>query len=495
MEQSKQSAKQKKRAVASPDALSEITPKQADRQKSGRPFSYWLQKNRYYHRRLITFYQFMVPKNSAVLVLNCKNGYLLDALQPAVGVGIDVDADCIAAAQTMYAKKGYQFVVGAVADLRHGQQFDYIVLPLVTMESDDIQAVFEQLKPFCHSGTRIIIESYSYLWAPLLWCMQKCGLRRPTRFKNWVSAYDVRNFLSLAGMQVVTSGQRMLLPLHIPILSWLCNKFLVHVPLVKQLCLHQWFVARPLPVAANPRDYTVSVIIPCRNEKGNIEAAVRDCPVMGKHTEYIFVEGHSTDGTLDEIKRVTAAYADKDISWYTQEGKGKGDAVRKAFSHATGDVLIILDSDLTVDPQEMPKFFTALVSGRGECINGSRLVYGMESGAMRLLNSLANFGFGIIVSWGMGQRVKDTLCGTKALWRSDYQKLAAQRTTFGLHDPFGDFDLLFGAAKLNRKIVDLPVRYKARTYGETKFSTFSCVGHGLQLLRMCLIGMSKFRFR
>lgn len=461
---------------------------------SQHPFSYWLRKNRYYHACIKKFYRFVVSPEASVLHVNCKNGYLLDAMQPLVGVGVDTNELFITEARQQY--KEFQFYTGSVDAITVSHKFDYVVLSLVTMEVDDVQALFQQLHRFVHPGTRVIVETYSYLWEPVLWLTQKLGLRRPTRFKNWLSRYDVDNFLYLAGFEAVTTGSYVLFPLWIPFFSWFCNVLLAPLPLIRTLCLQQWLIARPKPPVRRLEDSTVSVIVACCNERGNIERVVRECPMMGRGTEIIFVEGNSTDGTLDEIKRVAEQYKEShNISWYVQDGIGKGDAVRKGFAYAKGDVLMILDADLTMPAPELSKFFKALVSGKGELINGSRLVYGMESEAMRFLNLITNFCFGLSFSWTLGQRIKDTLCGTKVMWKKDYECLARQRVAFGLHDPFGDFDLIFGAAKLNLKIVDMPIRYKNRTYGTTKIGNKGRFRHGVMLLWMNLIAMRKFKFR
>ena len=236
----------------------------------------------------------------------------------------------------------------------------------------------------------------------------------------------------------------------------------------------------------------VSVVIPCRNERGNVAAAVERTPAMGRHTELIFVEGHSTDGTAEAIEAAIRAHPQRAISLLSQgERAGKGDAVRLGFAHAKGDVLMILDGDLTVRPEDLPKFLDALVAGHGELINGSRLVYQRPQQAMRVLNVLGNKVFSWLFSFLLDQRFRDTLCGTKVLLRSDYQRIAANRAYFGDFDPFGDFDLLFGAARLNLKIAELPVRYLERSYGSTNIQRFR---HGWLLFRMCLLAMRRIKF-
>lgn len=457
---------------------------------TSKTFDYWLKKNKYYHAQLIKFYQCAIPQGSTVLQINCANGYLLDALKPSWGVGIDTDESCIAQAKERYPS--YTFYCGDTSMLPQQEPFDFIILSLATMQTYDIQDLFMSLRRFCKPSTRLILDHYAYMWEPVLDITRKLGLRRPTKLKNWVSGEDLRTFLALSGYEVVTEGRYMMMPAYFPLISALCNKFLIHMPFINRLSLQHWIIARPSAVQVNTQTVSVSVIVPCRNERGNVEPAIVRTPIMGKETEIIFIEGNSKDGTFDEIKRVIEAYPERNIRGFVQDGKGKGDAVRKGFAAARGDILMILDGDLTMPPEELPKFFDALISGKGEFINGSRLVYGMENGAMRFLNLLANFFFSVLFSWLLDQKVKDTLCGTKVLWAKDYNKIVANRHFFGDFDPFGDFDLLFGAAKLNLKIIDMPIHYKNRTYGSTQIRRFY---HGWILLGMSLLALKKLKFR
>jgi glycosyltransferase involved in cell wall biosynthesis len=315
----------------------------------------------------------------------------------------------------------------------------------------------------------------------------------PQQRQNWLALGDIENLLSLAGFEVIRSGYRLLFPAWIPGVSWLANRLMAKLPGIRKLCLVQYVIARPAGArSVNPDAYSVSVVIPCRNERGNIENAVARMPRMGRSTELIFVDGNSTDGTAVEIERVARAYGSR---WpirllHQGDGTGKGDAVRKGFAAATGDVLMILDADLTVPPEDLPKFFDALTRGKGEFINGTRLVYPMERQAMRTLNLLGNKFFSVAFTWLLEQRFRDTLCGTKVLFKRDYEKIAANRHYFGDFDPFGDFDLIFGASRLNLKIVEVPVRYRERTYGVTNIKRFS---HGWLLLRMCGVAFYKLK--
>jgi glycosyltransferase involved in cell wall biosynthesis len=301
---------------------------------------------------------------------------------------------------------------------------------------------------------------------------------------------DIANLLWLSGFEVVRQGTDVLLPAKVPVISEILNRVGSKLPIVREASLVDFFVARAATeVMVDPLP-TVSVICPCKDEKGNIREAVARTPVMGRATELIFVEGNSTDGTREEIEAVIRDYRGPLTLRLVDQGpgKGKGSAVRRGFEAAQNEVLMILDSDLTVPPEDLPKFYRTLVTGKGDFINGVRLVYPMEGEAMRFLNLLGNKFFGAALSWLLEQPIKDSLCGTKVLYRKDYDRIAANRAYFGDFDPFGDFDLLFGAARLNMKIIDLPVRYRARTYGDTKISRFS---HGWLLLKMTAFGFRK----
>ncbi|PKO99877.1 MAG: glycosyl transferase [Bacteroidetes bacterium HGW-Bacteroidetes-9] len=451
----------------------------------------FIRQNLYYYKNLISFCRFNIPEGSRVLEVGCGTGYLLNAIKPSYGMGIDFSPSMINLAKEKYPH--LNFKVMDAENISLTEAFDYIVISDTLGYLEDIQQAFKELKKVIHPGTRIIITYHSFLWEPLLWLAQKLGLKMPHRRLNWLNRGDVINLLELENYDVVKSGRRFIFPVYIPILSWFLNKYIAYLPLFNSLCLTGFIIGRLPDVRPHAnRDFSVSVIIPARNEMGNIEDAVIRTPDMGKHTEIIFVEGNSTDETLKEIKRVCEAYKDKrDVKWMVQEGKGKGDAVRKGYDHATGDILMILDADLTVPPEDLPKFYDAIATGKGEYINGTRLVYPMEDEAMRTLNMMGNKFFSVMFSWLLGQRLKDTLCGTKVLTAENYRKLAANRSYFGNFDPFGDFDLIFGSAKLNLKLVEVPIRYRARKYGDTNISRFK---HGWLLLKMVAYAMNKIKF-
>lgn len=449
-------------------------------------------RRRYYWNDIVAYANFYISPHQSVLELGCANGDTLAALNGGRKVGIDFSEAMLAVARQAHPHIEFHHMDAGAITLT--ETFDVVLISNSIGFFDDVQRVLEQVRRVCHPRTRILITYYNHLWEPLLWLAEGLGIKKATPPQNWLSTRDMENLLQLAGFEAFRKTRRLLLPVYVPLLSPFMNRFVAHLPLMDRLCLNSYVNARvlPNPQAEVSKAYTVTVVIPARNEAGNIENAVRQLPRFGKHVEIIFVEGHSTDNTWEVIQQVQARYAPThDIKIARQNGRGKGDAVRKGFSMATGDILLVLDADLTVSPADLPKFYEALAGGKAEFINGSRLVYPMQKNAMRFLNMLGNHFFGRVFSWLLEQPVKDTLCGTKAMFRGDYRRLAENRRFFGDFDPFGDFDLLFGAYKLNLKIMDLPIRYGQRTYGSTNISRFR---HGWLLLRMCWFAAGKIKF-
>jgi SAM-dependent methyltransferase len=445
----------------------------------------WQGLGRWYHQRLAEVYRFHVTPNLNVLEIGCADGRLLASLKPARGVGIDFSEEMIRRAKERHPD--LEFIHADAHDLSVIKEtFDVIILSDLVNDLWDVQRVFQQLRSLCNPRTRIILNFYSNLWQLPLGIAQKTNLATSNLFQNWLTREDTAALLNLAGFETIRTTQEVLQPLP---LGGLANRFLVRLWPFHELALSNFMIARPAPERA--KEPKVSVVIAARNESGNIKAIFERTPQMGRETELIFVEGHSKDDTYAAIEREIAAHPSTPSLLLRQPGIGKADAIRTGFDKATGDVLMILDADMTVPPEDLPRFCEALVSGKGEFINGVRLVYPMEKEAMRTLNFLGNKFFSLAFSWLLGQPIKDTLCGTKVLWKKDYEQIAANRSYFGDFDPFGDFDLIFGAAKLNLKIIDLPIRYRERTYGSTNISRWK---HGLLLLRMVAFAARRIKF-
>ena len=445
--------------------------------------------SKYYQRLLSAIYQNIIPKNARVLELGCASGHLLNSLAPSYGVGIDFSSSAIDNARKLHPHLIFQLDDAHDFQLKN-DTFDYIIISDLINDAWDIQAILENIRQYCSPQTRIVFNFYSHLWSIPLKLARALGIATPNLYQNWLTKRDLQNLLELTGYEKLRSWSEIIIPIHVPLLSKWANRYLAKLWPFWHLDLTNFFIARPTlaPQISNP---SISVVIAARNEAGHIEQLIDRIPNMGSHTEIIFVEGNSSDNTYTEIEAAIKRHSHLDIKLFKQAGKGKGDAVRLGFEQSSGDILIILDADITVPPEDLPRFYNVLANGEAEFVNGVRLVYPMEDKAMRFLNLIGNKFFSMMFSWLLGQSIRDTLCGTKALWKKDYQRIASCRSYFGDFDPFGDFDLLFGAAKLNLKILEVPIRYRARVYGETNISRWS---HGLLLLRMVVFAAKRIKF-
>jgi len=449
-----------------------------------------------YHRRLHEIYGLLISPGQRVLEIGCGRGDLLAALKPSVGVGVDFSGEMLSQAcqrhpeLTFIQADAHDFALEKPFDAAQDKPFDAVILSDLVNDVWDVQDVLERVRAHCSPDTRVILNVYSRVYQPALSAGGAFDLANRLLPQNWLTPEDTQNLLNLAGFEVIRRQREILLPLPIPGLRGLFNKILVKLWPFSSLAWSNVFVARPEPIKTTVKP-TVSVIIPARNEAGNIEAAFQRLPELGSRTEIIFVEGHSRDNTVEAIQQAIKTHPERPAALFHQTGKGKADAVRLGFEKASGDVLMILDADLTVRPEDLTRFYEALVSGRGEFINGVRLVYPMQEQAMRFLNLVGNKTFSMAFSWLLGQSIKDTLCGTKVLWKRDYERIVANRSYFGDFDPFGDYDLIFGAAKQNRKIVDMPIRYQDRTYGATNIDRWR---HGALLFQMVLVAAFRLKF-
>lgn len=443
----------------------------------------------YYRRRLMEVYRFLIPPGMRVLELGCGQGDLLSAVRPAYGVGIDLSAGMIERAERRHPE--CRFLQGDAHSPELREQFDFIICSDLLNDVWDVECVLEQAALLSTPATRLIINTYSRVWELPRRAAESVGVARRMLPQNWLATDDIVNLLYLADFEVIRRGMEILWPIRTPLVDSFFNKFVARIWPFYWFALASFLIARPRPEPQSIQDPVVSVIVPARNEEGNIAQIFDRVPRMGAGTELIFVEGHSSDGTYAAVEREMAQRPGTTARLFRQAGKGKGDAVRTGFREASGNLLMILDADLTVAPEDLPRFYEAWRSGKAEFVNGVRLVYPMEEKAMQFFNFLGNKFFSVAFSWLLSQNIKDTLCGTKVLGRRDYEVIAANREYFGELDPFGDFDLIFGAAKYNLKIVDLPVRYAERTYGETNIRRWS---HGWLLLRMVMLALRRLKF-
>lgn len=352
----------------------------------------------------------------------------------------------------------------------------------------DIQELLSQLKARVSRTSRVLVVLYNPYLAWLYRLANLLGLRKGELPGTFLTRVDLSNLARLSGFSVVRQRPCVYFPLRLFGVGNVINRLLGLVPLVKWFSFAYVVVLRPNIPSRAPG---LTCVIPARNERGNIENALRRFPDLGCPVEIIFVEGNSTDGTWEEIQRVAAAWSDRfRIQTLQQSGVGKADAVRLGFAHAREPLLTILDADLTMPPEMLGRFLEAYCDGHADFINGSRLLYPMEGESMRFLNRLGNIGFAKMLTAVLDTSLSDSLCGTKLMARHDYERMTAWRRDFGDFDPFGDFELIFPAAVLGMGVIDIPIRYRARTYGSTNIRRFR---HGLILLRMTLIGLFRIK--
>lgn len=449
----------------------------------------WIDNNRYYYESISRILRFLVEPEKKVLLLRSDLGDFLAAVRPREGLGIDYCEEL-----AVHAKKRHprlQFIEGDFENLPVEGVFDYVLSVNLIDDIVDVEKHFLELRKVSDERTRIIIINHNFLWYPLLKIGEKLRLKIKQPMLNWLSLSDISNLLHISGFEIITQRQAILFPKYIPLVSWIMNGFFARLPLINRLCFLQILVAKKIEKPHPESNFSVSVIVPCKNERENIAGAATRIPKMGAGTEIIFIDDKSDDGTGEEIRRWMKEFPDADIKLFLGPGISKSRAVWEGFRHATGDVLMILDADLTVMPEELPYFFSALVAGKGEFINGSRMVYPMEKEAMRPLNVIGNKFFSVIFSYVLGCPIKDTLCGTKVFWRRDYERMQKYFHTWGTEDRWGDYELLFSASRIHLKIIDLPVHYTSRVFGETKMT--KRLTNGIIMLKMSIAAFRKLK--
>lgn len=444
--------------------------------------------NAYYYKQVVKSLRDIIPRDQRVLQVGCLTPDLLNALGPSFGLGIDSSAGLVRAAAERFPNLSFQLHEDYKVEV--DQPFDYVVITDINDQVDPIAAL-RALRPAMNERTRIVIYHYNHFWEPIIHAAERFGSKFPLPQQNWLSPGDIRDILMLCDCEPLQIHRSVLAPKYVPLLSTLLNAVFSRLPLVQHLDLINLTVARPVTPRRPERDYSVSVIVPCRNEVGNVAAAVDRIPEVGRHTEIIFCDDKSTDGTADEVRRLQKLYPDRDIKLYEGPAICKALNVRTGFDRAEGEILMILDADLTTMPEELPYFYDAIASGKAEFVNGTRFIFPMEGAAMKPLNIIGNRFFSGTFSVLLGQRISDTLCGTKVIWRRDWPAIRALAGTWGTDDRWGDYDLLFGAAKLHLRILDMPVHYQERFSGETKMT--GRLKNGLIMLRMCWAAFLKFK--
>jgi len=436
-------------------------------------------RNPYYHRTQRALFRTYVPEGMSVLEMGCATGDLLAIVRPEIGLGIDLSPRMVAKAREKHPH--LEFLEADAVFFDTDARFDRIIINNLLEYVEDIQGLFQNCRRLLAPRGRILVSTLNPLWTPVLRAGAQLGLCTPDTQRNFVTGQDAANLLGLNGFDVVNLTRRTLLPKNIPLLAPLVNLVAAQAPVLRRLCMIEFLVARPVAPAS---DYSVSVVVPCYNEVDNIEQCVRRVPCMGRHTEVIVVDDGSQDGTAERVKPELNPSVDVRCISY-RPNRGKLHAVRTGFEAASGDILMILDADMTVPPEDLSYFYRPLRDGLADFINGTRLIYPMATGSMKLQNFLGNKVFGVLVSWLTGSHLSDTLCGTKAFFREDYRHFLMG------YDPWGDFDLLFGAAQNAGKILEVPIHYEERRAGQSKMKALR---HTWALLNACWHGFWRVKY-
>jgi SAM-dependent methyltransferase len=438
-------------------------------------FSYGKRQRKFYsfHRGIADFYASIIPEGMAVLEVGCATGGLLNLLKPREGVGIDISSAMIGLAKNKYPH--LSFFCASLSDFASYGPFDYIVLSNLLDYSDDLMDLFRLLKPRLAPHTKIIITTVNPLWQPIIWFLERSGLKERDPLRNFITNRDVINILNILDYETIEYGYRLPVPFYIPFFSGLLNRLISRLPVLNNLCLLQYIVARDRQPY---RCSSCSVIVPCFNEEKNIQACLNSLPEFGAETEIIVVDDGSTDATADRVREIASVMPSVRLISYAPN-RGKGYALQVGFKECRGDVVIILDADMSVSPREAPRFFAPIAEGKAEFVNGTRMIYPIEKRAMSFLRFAGNKFFGIVMSILMGQRNTDVLCGTKSFLRRYLPYIRMGRCRWG------DFDLLLGAAKLKMKMVEMPVHYNARVAGKSKMRLLR---DSLHFLKVCWRG-------
>lgn len=441
----------------------------------GREYPVWRNKMDYYIRYTKEFLTRVIPENKKVLMVGCLGPEILAALKPSVGVGVDISPELIHTAKTENTDPRISYFCALPEELKLNEKFDYVIVLSIVDYSQDVMVLIESLKRFVHDDSRICLSMLNPLWHTVTRFASKLKIRIPDFERNLVASKSLSTVLELKRFKVTEICRRVLVPKRIPILAWFFNQYLSRLPILNSLCFIQYVLAKP-DFSTKTKPLSCSVIVPCFNEEGNIEECIARVPKMGKFTEIVAVNDGSRDGTLEILERIAEKNHNVTVVTYPKN-RGKGKAVEEGMRRAKGDVLMILDADMTVPPEELVDFFEAIESGSADFASGTRFLYPMEEQAMRFANFVGNILFSKLVQIIVGSECSDTLCGTKVMRKSDFQDFRFEDSRWG------DFDLIFHAARLKLKCVQIPVHYRSRVAGESKMNAFSS---GVSFLRLCL---------
>ena len=430
-------------------------------------FDFYERFNAYFYRYRRKILRRIIPPHKKILDIGCGGGDNLANLTPSRGLGLDISSHMVHLAKSRHPE--LEFICKDIDTYSPEEgDWEYLLAINLLLEVPDINLTLNRIHHIMSEETRLVILNHSANWEFLFRIytfFQKWNKRIN---QNWLNRRDYENLFNNCGFQVIKKTKALLVPINIPILSNIINWLFHQIPFIRRFGLLDIYTLKKRIPRERLPDFSVSVIVPCKNESENIPAIIPRMPGMGRFTEIVFVDDLSTDDTHKCMQEQKEKFPDVPVKIVDGSGLGKGAACRKGFEAATGDILMILDADLTVPPEVLPDFFEIIQAGHAEFVNGSRQVYQLEEDSMRMANCIGNGFFAYLFSFLMGFRVNDTLCGTKVFFRKHYPLILESREFFATNDVWGDFDLLFAASRHNLMYTEHPVHYFPRTYGETK---------------------------
>lgn len=371
--------------------------------------------------------------------------------------------------------------------LINNTKYDCIVLSDMFEVNDDILGLLKLLKKNLNNDGTILLTSITPIWDGVLSILEMLNLKNKSKKRSYIHLNKLSAVLDTINFQITGKRTRQYFPFKLFYFGNIINNFLEIILYFFNFGIRSYFTIKEIEDTAEKDVLSKTIIVPAKNEEGNLNELINRIPYLGNNVEVIISCGISNDNTLGMAKSLKSD--NFIIKVIEQTSKGKANAVWEACEQSSNDLIAILDADLSVDPEELSSFFELIETKKCDFVNGTRLIYSMEKGSMRFINNFGNRLFQYVVSKIIRLPLTDSLCGTKVFKKNLYEKIKKWQSVVKIKDPFGDFDLLFAAAYSSQKIVEYPIHYRARKYGTTQIRRFK---DGFKLIKYLSVSFYKF---